>query len=169
MKKPKPKYKQGDHLRLVLGKEKYDNFIISGKPVWDNFKGDWAYPIRGKSNYSMESELKPYKSEIGREAKVKIKIERQGTPIIENAFIIEKSKSVIAIIVGFKSKYCNSGIAGDDKVPGICVEGSLDSLKLNKKYDYVEPTYILFPEYKGWEVFAVGYGKYSAKVCLIKK
>lgn len=108
---------------------------------------------------------------------VKVKIITQGAPVLSKyghrAYVIKKGRNVIALEVNMKSKYCEPGgaLGGDGDAPGIGIEATKRSLNLNMNHVHKRvtmDTYISFPEYKGWDVFTVGNGKYNMKVCLIK-
>jgi hypothetical protein len=103
-----------------------------------------------------------------------VKIVTQGAVrVTTTAFVIRKSKNLVAIDVDLKSKYCVSGGVGigiGENWNGIYIEATKNTLRTKKGKKISEDTVIVFPKYLKWDVFATAItGKYSLSVCLIKK
>jgi hypothetical protein len=112
----------------------------------------------------------------------KIKVARQGAPIIsnKNASIVSMHEDIIALTIDMKSKYCKVGSTGSvstnwDKlenqlnfIPTINISSTEDSLYLKKGKDLDEDTEISFPEFPNYNVFSTDCGRYSINVTLIK-
>lgn len=90
------------------------------------------------------------------------------------ANIVAESDTVVALELGFDSKYADiDGLMSDNDpehpgkpLPGIMVganERTLDT-NVDKKDQW---TFIRFLEYRGWSVFATYCGRYTAHVVLI--
>lgn len=104
---------------------------------------------------------------------VKVKIERQGAPIVnaDNAIIMAKGKNVVAICVDLKSKYCEVDALTSSKngrYEAILIGANDSSINLNKKMDRMDDTKIYFPEYEGWTIFSHKLTRYTLRVCLLK-
>lgn len=105
---------------------------------------------------------------------VKIKIERQGAPLVhtDNAVVEVKAKNIVAICVDLRSKYCEVdclSTSRDDRHEAILIGATADSTNLKKNVPTDEDTKIYFPEYKGWKIFCCSLTRYTLRVCLIKK
>lgn len=90
------------------------------------------------------------------------------------AGIVAESATVVALELGFDSKYAEiDGLMSDNDsehpgnpLPGIMVSANERTLDTNhdKKDQW---TFIRFPAYRGWSVFATYCGRYTAHVVLI--
>lgn len=97
----------------------------------------------------------------------KVKVYRQGPVIVNGAIIEKKAKDIVAISVDLGTKWCEvGGLIGEN---GIFIDVSERSTNLKKGVDKDLMTVIEFPEFKAWEIFSADTGKYTLKVCLIKK
>lgn len=104
--------------------------------------------------------------------KVKVKIKKQGAPIvnINHAIAIVKYKNIVAICVDMKSKYCQVDyLSSDGGYEYIAIGAGSETIKLKEGVDPMECTKIYFPEYRGWDVFSHTLSRYTLRVCLIKK
>lgn len=103
---------------------------------------------------------------------VKIKIQRQGAPIVNHASIRKSYKKLVAIEVDLQSKYCIvDGYTGDEKTGLMSVSIGTDdrSIKLHPRKKAYVTTEISFPEYKDWHIFCSDLSRYTLRICLIKK
>jgi hypothetical protein len=102
---------------------------------------------------------------------INFSIKHIGAPIVNAAIIKEISSNIVCIDIDLKSKYCESDMSfsGDDECPGIFITATKESTNLNKKVNGVEPTGLVFNDFKNWEVYATGAGRYTIRVCLIKR
>lgn len=90
------------------------------------------------------------------------------------AGIVAESDTVVALELGFSSKYAEiDGLTSDNDpehpgkpLPGITVSANERTLDTNpdKKDEW---TFIRFTEYRGWHVFATYCGRYTAHVVLV--
>ena len=105
---------------------------------------------------------------------VKLEITLQGAPIVSWAYVHEKTDNLVAIILDMKSKRCTvDGISisyPSDKtlgIPGIKIDATSASTKLDEAKDRDDSTFVEFPEYEGWSVFCSAFhSKYSIAVVL---
>jgi hypothetical protein len=102
---------------------------------------------------------------------VDFKIKKVGAPIVNNGYIKEVGKNIIAIEFDLKSKWCEVDrfYGGDDKPCGLYIGTNNRSVSLNEKVDKDEPTVIEFPDFAGWDIFLTDINRYTLKICLIKK
>ncbi len=101
---------------------------------------------------------------------VKHVITSQGAPIVNDVHLHEDGANLVALEIDMKSKYCTVDMSSEDEgIPCIHIEANDSSLKLNENFGLTESTGISFPEYKGWDVYATGAGRYSIRVVLIRK
>lgn len=102
---------------------------------------------------------------------IEFKIENQGAPIINYAYIFEQTNNIVLIGVDLKSKYCeiDCTTGGDNEPIGVYISAGKETIRLNKDVDKEEPTKIIFPEFIGYDIFALSLSRYTLKVCLIKK
>ncbi len=103
---------------------------------------------------------------------ISIVVDRQGAPIAHAAIIRDLNKNLVALEILMKSKYCEifGAYGGDENdPPGISIFANKSSLILNKKVKKGEPTYVSFPDFGGWDVYATGAGRYGFRVCLLRK
>lgn len=103
--------------------------------------------------------------------KLKIEITHQGAPVVNDGFIIELGKNVCAVSIDMKSKYCQTAfsISGSNGECGIVIVTTEESLHLKKGVHRDDPTHLEFPQFKGWDVFASGIGRYTLRICFTKK
>ena len=97
-----------------------------------------------------------------------LNIIRRGHPQVNKAFIRAKGIHVVAIEIDMHTKRGQVGAWGsDDDIPLIHLEINDESIG----YDTMQhgPTEVSFPEYKGWEVWAADWIKYSVSVCLLNR
>ena len=100
---------------------------------------------------------------------IDISIVEQGAPIVENGIVCRKGKTVVALSLNLRSKYCTVAAkwGGSDAIPGIFIEATDESLYLDTTKKGAD-TFIEFPEYKGWSVHAAVVARYTLSVCLVK-
>jgi hypothetical protein len=102
---------------------------------------------------------------------VDFKIKKVGAPIVNNGYIKEVGKNVIAIELDLRSKWCDveGFYGGNDEPCGIHIGTNIKSVSLNENVSRFEPTIIEFPDFVGWDIFLTDINKYTLKICLIKK
>lgn len=102
---------------------------------------------------------------------VSFTIKRHGAPIVNSVYIREISKNIAAIEIDMKSKYCeiDYALGGSDGSCGIHITADDRSRHLNDLVNRGEPTIIEFTDFKGWDVFSCSSGRYTLKICLIRK
>ena len=95
-------------------------------------------------------------------------IKAQGGPRVNAGNIVAEGKNVVALSVDLHSKYCEVGWVGSDKgTPIVGITRTERSLGLEKgKKDQV--TELIFPTFKGWEVWSANCSRYTLRVCLVK-
>lgn len=95
--------------------------------------------------------------------KCPFEISVQGDPIIDCCYINQIDKTVAAISVQIKQKYCEISAAGsDENIPLLIIDIPQNGeLKTNL-------TEIMFEYFRGWSVWSANISKYTAHVCLIK-
>lgn len=108
------------------------------------------------------------------EKSVKIKIERQGAPMVntKNAIVQAMGKGIVAIYVDLRSKYCEVdclSTSRNDKYEAILIGATADSTNLKRNVHRDECTKIYLPEYKGWRIFCCALTRYTLRICLVKK
>ena len=100
---------------------------------------------------------------------VDIRIVERGAPVVDNGIVYRKGKTVVALALNMRSKYCTvcakCGIS--DGIPGIIIEATDESLHLDNTKKGAD-TFIEFPEYKGWSVHSADGGRYTVSVCLVR-
>lgn len=104
-------------------------------------------------------------------AVIRCAIKHQGAPIINDGYVREIGKNIVALEIDLRSKYCEVSFSfgGSDGTCGMYVNANERSLHLNEKVKRDEPTEIEFTDFVGWDVFACGIGRYTLSVCLIRK
>lgn len=106
--------------------------------------------------------------------KIKIKIQNQGAVLVNtnSAVALSKNKDLVAVIVDFKSKYCevDAYSSGDKDVCAVLVGANKQSINLHKSKDMEESTKIIFVEYpeKKWKIFSANVSRYTLYICFIK-
>jgi hypothetical protein len=102
---------------------------------------------------------------------VDFKIKKVGAPIINNGYIKEVGKNIVAIEFDLRSKWCEvDGVyGGDDEPCGIYIAANEKSTNLNENIKREKLTIIEFPDFIGWDVFMTDINKYTLKICFIKK
>lgn len=98
---------------------------------------------------------------------VEIKITEQGKPVIDEGWVVQAGKNVVAIQIEMISKYCETVGHLCGEIPGIIIQPSTRSTNL--KEDAEEFTETIFPEFAGYDVFAANIFRYTLNVCLVKK
>ena len=96
-----------------------------------------------------------------------VRVIHQGSVVVNNAFIINQSENVIALIVDLASKWAHidSYFSGPD-VRGISLGASGNTSYPHKtKFGTTE---ITFPKFKGYDIFCANISKYTLSVCLLK-
>jgi len=105
---------------------------------------------------------------------IKIKIGRQGAPIVNKGWIVAKSKNIVVAEIDMKSKYCKIGGYYTDYGDGreydsLFIEATDDALYLSKKCEEFDETKISFPKYEGWEIYCANIARYTLRVCLVRR
>lgn len=102
---------------------------------------------------------------------IRCAIKYKGAPIINEGYVREIGKNIVALEIDLKSKYCevSCSFGGSDGTCGVYVNANKRSLHLNEKVKRDEPTAIEFTDFVGWDVFACGIGRYTLSVCLTRK
>lgn len=99
---------------------------------------------------------------------IKHKINTQGAPLINTAFVFKKHSNVLLINLDMRSKYCEILATGENEsVPEIMIDSHKKSLYLHKKKKGM--TSISFPTLKGWDIFCCETSKYTVRICFHKK
>jgi hypothetical protein len=103
--------------------------------------------------------------------KIPILVERGIVKINEDyAFIVKKSKDIIALTIYLDSKYCEVIAHGDgdiEKCESIFLDKTKDSLYLDNRYKKI--TTITFKTLKGFSIHSYTIWKYCLNVCLVKR
>lgn len=102
---------------------------------------------------------------------IRCAIKHKGAPIINEGYVREIGKNIVALEIDLKSKYCevSCSFGGSDGTCGVYVNANERSLYLNEKVKQDEPTAIEFTDFVGWDVFACDIARYTLSVCLIRK
>lgn len=102
---------------------------------------------------------------------VDVRILVPGAVVVEVGRLRASSPDVVAIEVSLHSKYAGvSGIGGgDDCAPNVALEATERTLRLSETAFRDEDTFIEFPEYIGWDVFAAEVAKSTLRVCLTRR
>jgi len=92
----------------------------------------------------------------------------QGKPVRRYVSVIDKGDGIVAIHIEMQSKWCRIGYVGEAYgCPMVGISPSEGSMYLCRAEH--DTTVILFHEYIGYQVFAACGGRYSARVCLMRK
>lgn len=90
-----------------------------------------------------------------------IQITTQGVAVITQAFIRAQSETVAALMGNMQTKDCTvAAIGGDDGVPMLAISAP--------GYNGQAWTEVIFPEWKGWEVWCAEIARYTLTLCLVK-
>lgn len=102
---------------------------------------------------------------------IKYDILTQGAIEINQAYIHQRSETVVAIFIDMKTKRADILSVGcdDNNNPTIMLEANEESVFLKKDVEREKPTEISFPEFKNWDVWSVNVSKYTVFVCLVKR
>lgn len=95
----------------------------------------------------------------------------QGGPVVNTACIEVVSGRLAAIFVDTATKYCEDGGHGggsDGEPIEIVVMASDRALRTHPDHKAAEPTIIQFPDFPGWDLWSVLYGRYTIYITLIK-
>ncbi len=100
---------------------------------------------------------------------VKHYISTQGAILVNYAYVHEWGNDVCAIAVDMRSKRGEiiSDGCDDDNLPMVIVEAVEESVHLKRGVDRMAPTVIVFPQFKGWTVWASNISKYTIYICLV--
>lgn len=100
---------------------------------------------------------------------VKIKVFMQGKVVVNSGIVYKQGKNVVALEIDLKSKYCEVCMitGGSEGQVGLVIGPTPRSLYLNRRYKR-EETWVEFPEFKGWNIWAADIARYTLRVCLIK-
>lgn len=99
---------------------------------------------------------------------VKFLIPVQGAPTVNGAWLLAKGEDVIAIEMDLHSKYCEvMATGGSEDGPCIWLEANEHSLHLDESKSRDAFTEVVFPEYKGWNVWGYSTGRYTVAICLV--
>jgi hypothetical protein len=105
--------------------------------------------------------------------KLKTIIAQQGAPRVGEADIVVKTDLVICAYIDLDSKRLEDLMPTanpESNCPGLSFWAGKGSLHLQDGLPVSAPTYLEFPELKGWEVFTCSLsGRYTASVVLINK
>lgn len=95
-------------------------------------------------------------------------IKKQGSIIVNNCWIHKRSDDIVLLIIDCKSKYFDIIMTGysSDGITSIFMDSN--DRTLNKSDEFIGPTEIEFPDYKGFRVFATNTGRYTCQICLSK-
>jgi len=97
---------------------------------------------------------------------IKIKINSQGAPVVNNAVIYYQNNKIVIIEVDMKSKWCQIDYTTGINSIGI---GATDrSCWLDKTKDKESYTEISFPEFKEYETWTCSLNRYTLRICLVK-
>lgn len=100
-----------------------------------------------------------------------MKITAQGTPIVNVYGVLLRGRDLMILEVDLHSKYCEVGatMSGDETHgPGIAISATRHSLHLSEEHKKKEPTFIEFPEFKGWNVWSATIARYTLAVSLYR-
>ena len=101
---------------------------------------------------------------------VKIEITKQGAPVTDFAYVVNKGDDILALSIEMKSKYCRVGYFGsNDDVPHVSIRADEYSIRLHEDHPPGKDTEVSFPDHKGWTVHSAACGRYTFNVCLVKK
>lgn len=104
---------------------------------------------------------------------VKYSIVKQGAPLIESIYFTVKEKSIVAITIYLKSKYCYISTIGYNSMTNnsrICIMPTKESLKLHEYIEPQIPTILEFTDFKDWYVFThdTHISRSDLKICFVK-
>ncbi|MFA6355403.1 MAG: hypothetical protein WCW65_03190 [Candidatus Paceibacterota bacterium] len=101
---------------------------------------------------------------------LKIEIEQQGAPVVNCGWILKEYKDVATVEIDMRSKYCEyeCSIGGSDGTCGIGIGTSERSLYLDESKPREHSTIINFPQFVGWNIFAVVSSRYTVAICFVK-
>ena len=92
----------------------------------------------------------------------------QGKPRVNSAFVIAKGKGVAAVEINMDSKNCNLLDYNDEEIGAeIWFAANENSCLLADTSE--EFTYIRLPEFDGWDAFTGECGRYTARICMVKR
>ena len=97
------------------------------------------------------------------------KIEEQGAPVINSAYTVKQHDDVVLIELDMKSKYCDVNSGSSNEGCFLFIQANEESLYLHKRKPKDSMTTIIFPMFKGFDVFALYSGRYTIRVCLFKR
>ncbi|HNH30442.1 MAG TPA: hypothetical protein PKU71_13565 [bacterium] len=120
-----------------------------------------------KKQTSKKSQTKPLKKGDA----IRCTIKHQGAPIINGGYVREIGENIVALEIDLKSKHCEvtCSFSSPNGDCGVYVEASERSLYLNEKEKWTTTTGVEFSDFVGWDVFACSIGRYTLRVCLIRK
>jgi hypothetical protein len=110
-----------------------------------------------------------YKMKIPKE--VRCNISPQGAPVINAAYSIIRHKDIVTIELDMKSKYCDIDFSmwSSSDGPGVCIVANKRSLYLKDRIRRNATTFVTFPEFKRWSVYAWSGGRYTFCICLTRE
>ncbi len=101
--------------------------------------------------------------------KTELKITRQGGPIANTAYVMTEGKDVAAVLVDMESKRGEVLATGTDgEFPVIIIQGIEGSVHLTSGNEK-ESTEIVFPGFKGYDIWSANISRYNLRICFVKK
>ena len=100
-----------------------------------------------------------------------IKITHQGAPIVNYALVFKQTEDITLILLDMKSKRCEvvSHDYDPDGTPLLGIVGSNESTGLDPAHEAISITEVAFPDLKGMTIWMDEGGRYSFKLCFVRK
>lgn len=97
-----------------------------------------------------------------------IKIDRQGSAVVDHAVVIHQSDEVALIDISMSTKRVQvGGLMIVDGVPGVTIETHEGSVHLHP--NATGGTDITIPEFDGWDIHSAMGGKWTVQIALFRR
>ena len=108
---------------------------------------------------------------FGKDDVVRFDVVVQGAIQVNHAVLYVQDETMCAIIVDCKSKRGDIIATGNDEndIPVLDLGADEETTNIKEGKTVYDATEILFPDYKGWEIFTCNYAKCSIYVSMIKR
>lgn len=98
---------------------------------------------------------------------IEIKIIQQGSVLVNEGCVYRRGDGIVALAIDMRTKrgQVTGSLCLCDDSPGVSLGVSEDSINHDESKKDID-TDIVFPEFKGWNVWCAEYSRYTVAVCL---